>query len=203
MLSFLLSFSKGIDDVSTLVGKLARWLTLFMVLVGVFNVVTRYVGRAIGVSLGGTFYISLQTYAYDLVFLLGAAYIFLQDGHVRVDIIYGSLPKRGRAIIDVIGNLLFLIPFSIMGIYFAMPYVAKSWEQQEVNLSAGKILVYPIKTAIVVAFAMLLAQAVSELIKHSAFLAGHQHSRSIHARPDRELPVVQVDDPPVAEAGAG
>lgn len=204
MLGLLLSFSKGIDDVSTLVGKFARWLTLIMVLIGVFNVVTRYVGRSIGVSLGGTFYISLQTYAYDLVFLLGASYIFLKDGHVRVDILYGSLPKRGRAVIDVIGNLFFLIPFAIMGIYFAAPYVAKSWEQREVNLSAGRILVYPIKTVIVVAFAMLLAQAVSELIKHIAFLRGHPHSRSIHARPDPELPVAMLDEPAAGtEAEAG
>ena len=203
MLGFLLSVSKGIDDVSTLVGRIARWLTLIMVLIGVFNVVTRYVGRSIGVSLGGTFYIALQTYAYDLVFLLGAAYIFLKDGHVRVDILYGSLPKRGRAIIDVVGNLFFLIPFSIMGLHFAGPYVAKSWEQGEVNLSAGGILVYPIKTAIVVAFAMLLAQAVSELIKHIAFLSGHPHSRSIHASPDVPPPVASVDGavPPGAEAG--
>jgi len=192
VLTFLLSISKGVDAVSTLVGKLARWLTLIMVLIGVFNVVTRYVGRSIGVSLGGTFYISMQTYAYDLVFLLGAAYIFLKDGHVRVDILYGSLSKRARAWIDVTGNLLFLIPFSLMGLYFAGPYVAKSWQQQEVNLSAGGILVYPIKTVIVIAFAMLLAQAVSEVIKHLAFLSGHPHSRSLHAAPDPKLPVAEV-----------
>jgi TRAP-type mannitol/chloroaromatic compound transport system permease small subunit len=195
VLSFLLSLSKGIDDVTTLVGRVARWLTLFMVLVGVFNVVTRYVGRSIGVSLGGTFYIALQTYAYDLVFLLGAAYIFRKDGHVRVDILYSSLSPRVRAWIDVFGNLVFLIPFAIMGIYFAAPYVASSWRQQEINLSAGGILVYPIKTVIVVAFALLLLQAISELIKHLAYLRGHPHSRSIHARPERDAP------PPVAAGG--
>jgi TRAP-type mannitol/chloroaromatic compound transport system permease small subunit len=195
VLGFLLSLSKGIDDVTTLVGRVARWLTLFMVLVGVFNVVTRYVGRSIGVSLGGTFYIAVQTYAYDLVFLLGAAYIFRKDGHVRVDILYSSLSPRVRAWIDVFGNLVFLIPFSIMGIYFAAPYVATSWRQQEINLSAGGILVYPIKTVIVVAFALLLLQAISELVKHVAYLRGHPHSRSIHARPEREAPA------PVATGG--
>jgi TRAP-type mannitol/chloroaromatic compound transport system permease small subunit len=188
VLGFLLSLSKGIDDVTTLVGRVARWLTLFMVLVGVFNVVTRYVGRSIGVSLGGTFYIAVQTYAYDLVFLLGAAYIFRKDGHVRVDILYSSLSRRARAWIDVFGNLVFLIPFSIMGMYFAAPYVATSWRQQEINLSAGGILVYPIKTVIVVAFALLLLQAISELIKHVAYLRGHPHSRSIHARAEKEPP---------------
>lgn len=183
MLGFFLSISKGVDDVTTAFGRFARWLTVLMVLVGVFNVVTRYVGRSLGVSLGGTFYIALQTYMYDLVFLLGAAYVFRTDGHVRVDIIYSALSHRARAWIDVIGNLLFLIPFSVMGIYFAAPYVATSWRQQEINLSAGGILVYPIKTAIVVAFALLLLQSLSEIVKHVAFLAGHPHSRSIHVVP--------------------
>jgi len=192
VLSFLLSVSKGIDDVTEFVGRFARWLTLFMVLVGVFNVVTRYVGRSIGVSLGGTFYIAVQTYAYDLVFLLGASYVFRKDGHVRVDILYSSLSRRVRAWIDVFGNLVFLIPFSIMGMFFAAPYVATSWRQQEINLSAGGILVYPIKTAIIVAFALLLVQSLSELIKHVAFLSGHPHSRSIHARPRPEVPASSV-----------
>lgn len=195
MLGFFLSISKGVDDVTTAFGRFARWLTLLMVLVGVFNVVTRYVGRSLGVSLGGTFYIALQTYMYDLVFLLGAAYVFRKDGHVRVDIIYSALSRRTRAWIDVIGNVLFLMPFAVMGIYFADPYVAHSWRQQEINLSAGGILVYPIKTVIVVAFGLLLLQSISELIKHVAFLAGHPHSRCVHARSDPASSAPSVPGP--------
>lgn len=181
---FLLSLSRGIDDVTTLIGRIAWWLTLVMVLIGVTNVVTRYVGRTVGVALGGTEYIVLQTYAYNLVFLLGAAYVFRNDGHVRVDIIYGSLSRRARAWIDIAGTLAFLIPFSLMGLFLSDGYVATSWRQHEVNLNAGGIPIYPIKTVILVAFALLLAQALSELIKNAAFLAGHPHSRSMHDVPE-------------------
>lgn len=177
---FLLSLSKGIDDVTTLIGKVTWWLTLVMVLIGVTNVVTRYVGRTIGVSLGGTEYIVLQTYAYNLVFLLGAAYVLRMDGHVRVDIVFSALSYRARAWVDVFGTLVFLIPFSLMGLYLSNRYVETSWRQREVNFNAGGIPIYPIKTVIVIAFALLLAQAISELIKNGAFLAGRPHSRSLY-----------------------
>ena len=170
-MTFLLGLSKLIDALTTKLGQVMWWLTLVMVLIGFFNVVTRYVGRALGISLGGTLYIALQTYAYDLVFLLGAAYVFRVDAHVRVDVIYSSLKRRTRALIDVFGILFFLFPFSYMGIYFSRSYVANSWRQLEVNRNAGNIPVYPIKTMIIVAFALLILQGVSELIKNIAFFA--------------------------------
>jgi len=80
----------------------------------------------------------------------------------------------------VFGTLMFLIPFSLMGLYLSNRYVETSWRQREVNFNAGGIPIYPIKTVIVIAFALLLAQAISELIKNAAFLAGTPHSRSLH-----------------------
>lgn len=179
-MKFLLAVSRGIDVVTTAVGKIAWWAVLAMVLIGTFNVVTRYAGRALGVSLGGTLYIVLQTYAYDFVFLLGAAYVFRKDAHVRVDIIFSNFSRRGKAIVDVLGVLLFLLPFSFMGIYFAQRYVSTSWRQGEINLNAGGIAVYPAKTMILIAFGLLLVQGLSELVKNVAFLKGHRGSGSTH-----------------------
>lgn len=180
-MKFFLSVSRGIDSVTTAVGKVAWWVTLAMVLIGVFNVVTRYVGRSLGVSLGGTLYIVLQTYAYDFIFLLGAAYVFRANAHVRVDIIYTKLSARAKALVDIFGVLVFLIPFSLMGLYFGQRYVSTSWQQGEVNLNAGAIPIYPAKTMILMAFGLLVAQGVSELIKNIAFIRGHSDSGSIHA----------------------
>lgn len=165
------------------------WLTLFMVAVGVINVVTRYIGRAIGMRLGGTIYIALQIYAFDLIFLLGAAYLLRVDGHVRIDLIYSNLSRRGRAWVDIFGTLVFLFPLCYMGIVLSRPYVANSWRQMEINRNAGNIPVYPIKTAIIVAFALLAIQGLSELIKNIAFLSGHPNSGSLHAK----APISEVD----------
>lgn len=180
-MNVLLGLSRGIDWLTTKIGQVMWWLTLAMVLIGFFNVVTRYVGRTLGVSLGGTLYIALQTDAYNLVFLLGAAYVFRSDAHVRVDIIYSTLSRRARAAIDIFGTLFFLFPFCYMGIYFSRSYVANSWRQHEINRNAGNLPVYPIKTVIIIAFALLILQGVSEIIKNIAFLSGRPDSRSIHA----------------------
>lgn len=178
----LLKLSRLIDWTTTKIGQGMWWVSLFMVAVGVINVVTRYVGRAIGMRLGGTIYIALQNYAFSLIFLLGAAYLLRADGHVRIDLIYSNVSRRARAMIDIFGTLFFLFPLCYMGITLSRPYVAASWRQLEVNRNAGNLPVYPIKTAIIVAFALLALQGASELIKNIAFLAGHPNSGSIHAR---------------------
>ena len=181
-MKFLLAVSRGIDAVTTVVGRVAWWMTLLMILIGLLNVVTRYLGRGLGISLGGTQYIVWQTYAYDFVFLMAAAYVLRLDAHVRVDILFSTLSPRAKAIVDVVGTLLFLFPFSYMGLFFAQRYVSTAWRQMEVNLSAGGVPVYPAKTLIIVAFGLLIVQGLSELIKNVAFLAGHSASGSVHER---------------------
>jgi len=191
-LKFFLSVARGIDAFTTLIGKLMWWLTLFMVLVGAYNVITRYaytqiqsvVGENIAEKLSGNVYLELQTYSYDLVFLLGAAFVLHADGHVRVDIIYSNLRARAKAIIDILGTWLFLVPFASMGIYFSHRYVAASWRAHEMSPNPGGLARYPIKTVIIIAFALLIAQGISETIKNVVFLRGHPDSGSIHAGGD-------------------
>lgn len=172
-MGFLLGVSRGIDALTTAIGRLMFWVTLIMVLIGALNVVTRYVGRERGISLGGTLYIALQTYAYNLIFLLGAAYVFNRDGHVRVDILYANYSPRTKAWIDILGTLFFLFPFCALGLFLSWGYVLRSWQQGEVNINAGGLPVYPIKTVILLAFGLLILQGVSEIIKRAALLRGH------------------------------
>ncbi len=164
------------------------WLTLFMVLIGAFNVITRYAydfiartfGDSVAQQLSSNVYLELQTYAYNLIFLLGAAYVLNQNAHVRVDILFTQFSPKVRAWVDVLGGVLFLIPFSIMGIYFSQSYVARSWRQLEMSPNPGGLPRYPIKTVIIIAFALLILQGVSEIIKNVAFIRGREDSGSIH-----------------------
>lgn len=194
-MNVLLALARGIDAVTGFIGRISWWTTLAMIAIGVFNVVTRYLGRSLGVSLGGTTYIALQTYAYDFVFLMAAGYVLRQDGHVRVDILFSSLGRRARAWIDVFGTLAFLLPFCWLGIRFSLRYVASSWRQGEVNLLAGGLPVYPIKTLIPIAFGLLALQGLSELIHNVAFLRGRDDSGSVHAIPDEEDPTIDRSVP--------
>lgn len=191
-MKFFLAVSQGIDAATTLIGKLMWWLTLFMVVIGAYNVVTRYAfdqiawlfGRRAAEVLSGNLYLELQTYSYDLVFLLGAAYVLRTDSHVRVDIIFSRLVPRARAWIDIIATFLFLFPFCWLGIYFSQSYVARSWRQLEISPNPGGLPRYPLKTVIIIMFALLAVQGISELIKNIAFLRGHPDSRSVHQQPE-------------------
>lgn len=188
-MTFLLSVSRGIDAVTQLLGRVAWWMSLAMVLLGAENVIARYgygfiyrtFGEDVARALSNNTYFELQTLAYNIVFLIGAAYVFQVDGHVRVDILFSRLRARSRAWIDIVGIVLFLWPFCVLTIYFSERYVANSWRALEISPNAGGLARYPIKTLIVVAFALLMVQGLSQLIKHAAYLRGRPDSRSIYA----------------------
>lgn len=167
-----LGVSRTIDGFLRLVAQGMYWLTLLMVLLGAYNVVTRYVGRAIGVTLGGGVYTTMQTYLFDLIFLLAAGFVLNQGGHVRVDILYTRLSERGKAWVDIFGTVFLLMPFCYMGFVLSLPYVRRSWQHMEVDVNAGGLPIYLIKTVIPIAFALLMLQGVSELIKSIALLRG-------------------------------
>ncbi|MBI4545450.1 MAG: TRAP transporter small permease subunit [Gemmatimonadetes bacterium] len=136
-----------------------------MVAVGTFNALARYATRLTGVSLASNAYIDLQWYLFSLIFLLGAAYGLKHDVHVRVDVVYSRLSGRQRAWVDVLGTVLFLLPFCLLMLWTAWPAVRNSWAIREGSPDPGGLPRYPIKTLILVSFALLFLQGVSQLIK--------------------------------------
>ncbi len=167
-----LAVSRRIDKLSTWIGKGAGWMALAMVLIGAYNAVVRYLGLFVGSGLSANVYIELQWYLFSLVFLLGAAYTLRRGAHVRVDVLYGRLSPRGKAWVDLAGTILFLIPFCIFSLVVCWPSVRNSWAVREGSPDPGGLARYPIKAVILVAFGLLLLQAISELIKRVAFLRG-------------------------------
>ncbi|MEM8961587.1 MAG: TRAP transporter small permease subunit [Acidobacteriota bacterium] len=161
-----LRWAAAVDRLSERLGALVGWLTLGMVLIGAFNAIARYVGRFIGHNLSSNLFIELQWYLFSVVFLLGASYALRRSAHVRVDVLYGRLSRRARAWIDILGTVLFLLPFCITGIFLSWPTVRNSWAVREVSPDPGGLARYPIKTLILVAFALLVLQGLAELVKH-------------------------------------
>jgi len=164
--------SRAIDVLNDCIGRVSAWLCLLMVVIGAFNAVARYVGRYFGTNLSSNAYFELQWYLFSLLFLFGAAYTLRHNGHVRVDVLYGALSPRRRAWINLLGTLLFLIPFSLLTIYLSWDWMLNSWRQMETSPDPGGLARYPIKTMIPLAFALLLLQGISEAIKQIAVLRG-------------------------------
>jgi TRAP-type mannitol/chloroaromatic compound transport system permease small subunit len=179
-LEILLKISKIIDAVTELVGRFTSWLVLVMIILGVWNVIGRYLGRLIGSNLTSNAYIEAQWYIFDLVFLLGAGYALKHNEHVRVDIFYSNWPGRRKALADLIGTIFFLIPFCIMVIVFSWETIVASWQIQEVSPDPGGLPRYPIKAMIIVAFAMLIVQGISQAIKNWAILQGRIEPQEEH-----------------------
>ncbi|MEA5553969.1 TRAP transporter small permease subunit [Anabaena cylindrica UHCC 0172] len=166
----LLKISKFIDACTERIGRLTSWLVLVMVILGVWNVAGRYIGRLIGSNLTSNAYIEAQWYIFDIVFLLGAAYTLKHNEHVRVDIFYSNWQGKRKALADLVGTVFFLIPFCMMVIIFSWDSIIASWQILEISPDPGGLPRYPIKAMIIVAFVLLILQGISQAIKNVAIL---------------------------------
>lgn len=153
-----------IDALNERIGALVAWLVLAMVAVAAWNAVARYLGRWMGTNLSSNAYLEAQWYLFSLVFLLGAAYTLRHDEHVRVDVLYSRLSLRSRAWIDLVGTLVFLLPFSVFCLWVSWPSVRNSWSVLEGSSDPGGLPRYPIKTMILVAFVLLILQGIAQAV---------------------------------------
>ncbi|MHB1327271.1 MAG: TRAP transporter small permease subunit [Gemmatimonadales bacterium] len=162
-----------IDRFNERVGQTVAWLALVMVLLGAFNAVGRYTGRFIGINLSSNLYLELQWYLFSLLFLLGGAWALREDAHVRVDVVYARFSTRTRGWINFVGMLTLLIPFCVFAFWSSIPAVRNSWAVREASPDPGGLPRYHLKTVILVAFALLIIQGISEAIK--AYAATRRH----------------------------
>lgn len=168
-----LSLQRGIDRVAGW-GKVVSWVAVLATLaVGVVNVVLRYTGSLMGRSLTSNGLVEAQYYLYSVIFLLGFAYVLRDQVNVRVDFWFADQPPRRKAWIDLVGHLVALLPFAVMGAWISIDPVAFSWRVGETSPDPGGLPRAPIKTLILVGLVMLAVQAVAEVIRLVAFLRGH------------------------------
>jgi TRAP-type mannitol/chloroaromatic compound transport system permease small subunit len=161
----LLRLAAAIDGLNDRIGRFAAWLVVVMLILGSFNAIARYAGRFIGRSFSSNAYLEAQWYLFSLMFLLAAAWVLKEDAHVRVDVLYGRLSERGRAWTNLLGGLILLLPFCAFALWASIPSVRNSWAARETSPDPGGLLRYPLKTFILVCFALLLLQGIAELIK--------------------------------------
>jgi TRAP-type mannitol/chloroaromatic compound transport system permease small subunit len=139
------------------IGRAVSWLTLVMVVLTFAIVVLRY-----GLNQGWIWLQESVTYLHAMVFMMAAAWAFQADEHVRVDIFYRDRSPHDKAWVNLLGTLIFLLPFSIFLLIIAWDYVAASWSAMESSREAGGLpLVYLLKSLILVLPALLLIQSYS------------------------------------------
>ena len=162
----LLSIQEKIDTFNESIGKLTAWLTAILVLLVCYDVVTRYFLNETRVWI-----MELEWHLFALIFLFGAAYALQKDKHVRVDVFYANFSIKDKAWVNLLGALLFLIPWCCIVIYWTFDYAQLSYAVNESSPDPGGLPArYVIKFAIPVGISLLLLQGISSVIKNIAVL---------------------------------
>ena len=160
---------RRIEAVNEHLGRALAWLTLAMVLIQFTVVLLRYV-----FSIG---FIPLQEsvwYLHGVIFMLGAGYTLRHDGHVRVDIFYREAAPKVKAIINLLGVTLFLLPVCVLIWWLSWSYVTNSWLIFEGSAEvSGLPFIFLLKTVILVFVVVLVLQGVALLLRACLALADY------------------------------
>jgi len=156
------------DRVSEGIGRLTSWLTIVMVVMTGIVVLMRYAFDA-----GFIWMQESVTWMHAAVFMLGAAYTLRHEEHVRVDIFYRNMSPQRKAIVDLAGVVLFLLPLCGFLAYSAYDFAAVSWSMREISREPGG-LPYPaiplLKSIVMIMPVTLALQGVSMMLRSLAIL---------------------------------
>jgi TRAP-type mannitol/chloroaromatic compound transport system permease small subunit len=165
VLKALLPATRAIDATTVWVGKRIAWLILVAVVVSAVNATIRKL-----FDMSSNSWLELQWVLFSMVFLLCSPWTLLANEHIRIDIVNQKLPKWLRNTIDVIGHAFFLLPWTIIMVIVAYPFFTRSYLIHEQSQNAGGLPQWPSKGLVLLGFAFLLVQGISELIKRIAIM---------------------------------
>ena len=165
VLNALLPLTRAIDRLNSWIGKHLAWLILAAVIVSSVNAVVRKV-----FDTSSNAWLELQWVLFSIVFLMCSPWTLLHNEHIRIDIVNNLLPKQLRNTIDVVGHALFLLPWCLIMVITSVPFFWRSWSIDEQSGNAGGLPQWPAKSLLMIGFALLLLQALSELTKRLAIM---------------------------------
>ena len=166
------NLSQLIDSANAFLGKTIAYCTMAMAIIMFAIVVLRY-----GFNMGWVAMQESVTYLHAAVFLLGSAFTYQQQGHVRVDVFYRRLSPKKQNIVDLIGCVLFMLPFSLYITVICWDYVMESWQLLESSREPGGLpFIYILKSFLLIFSISMTLQADSEILKHIIKLSGHSDS---------------------------
>lgn len=156
-MKFLQQYIRVVDRLNETIGRGVVWLSSFLVLVVCYDVFTRYILKTSSVAVQ-----ELEWHIFAVLFLIAAAYSLKHDRHVRVDVFYLKFSERGKAWVDFLGSLVFLVPLCIVAILASQQFVLNSFRIGEISPDPGGLPArYLLKAAIPLGFFLLLLQALS------------------------------------------
>ena len=197
-----LAFTRLVDELNRKIGLIAIWLVLLCSALAAINAFVSYgitglvtlsrMSPTMDAIFGGFLrwytnnsngFLEAQVYMFCALVMLGSPWVLKLNEHVRVDLLYGSVSERTRTWIDLLGGLFFLLPFCLIMLWLSAPYFVKTWVNGEVSSNAGGLPLWPFTIWIPIGFALLLLQAIAEMIKCIAALGGNYHREFAYEKP--------------------
>lgn len=163
-----LALSRLIDRCNEWIGKTAGYAILLSILISAGNAII----RKIAPQHSSNAWLEAQWYLFGAAFMLAAAYTLKQNEHIRIDLLYGTLKRKTQHWIDLLGHLLFLLPFCLLMVFYLWPYTLKSFRSGEMSTNSGGLIIWPAKAILLAGFILLTLQAISEIIKKIAVMRG-------------------------------
>ena len=174
-----------INKISGAVGWLAGWLCVVMIGVVFTDVITRYFFHGGSIAMQ-----ELEWHLFAAIFLLGAAYVVREDANVRADIIYARLQPRHKAIIDICGYIIFVIPMCTLILYSSWDFVSYSYQLQEVSSDPGGLPYrFAFKALLPIGYGLVLFQSLAEILRNIRLLMNqHPPALTDYAAPQQNNP---------------
>ena len=169
----MLSLTNILDAITSFFGKLGAWCGLILVFVVVYDVISRYAGVPKPFGLNSTQIQESEYWLHAILFSLMLGYAYLRQAHVRIDLVRERLGIRKKYLLEMLGCLVFLIPYSMVGMYYTTTYTYASYLEDEVSKSViGLSNIWLLKATMPIMFALLFIAGTSQLIKAAMGFAG-------------------------------
>jgi TRAP-type mannitol/chloroaromatic compound transport system permease small subunit len=169
--------------VGALPGLLASWLVLIITIAVLVSVIGNMYRMGTFVSWGADLPVlgreltmtgvsELQWHLFAVMVMLGGAYALAEDRHVRVDLVYAGLSERGRATVDILGDLLFLLPFMGFTFWLSLNFVGMAYRSGEASDYGGLVDRYLVKSIIPIGCALLCVVGLGRILRNLGRLIG-------------------------------
>ena len=179
---FLSALVQAIDWLNERIGRAVAWLCVLMVINVFLVVVLRY-----AFSVGWVWMQELYVWTHATIFLLGAGYTLLHDGHVRIDLIYREASIKYKSIINILGSLFLGLPLLYVIFVSSLPLITRDWENLEKSAEAGGLPGLFLFKSVIAVFGILFGlQILALLLRNIESLMGIDDTPKYHDAEDEE-----------------
>ena len=166
MLKLLLKISEFLEKIVTSFGKVGSWLAIPLISIIIFDIITRRF-----FVLGSTKLQEMEWHLHTSLFLLVLGYAYLKDAHVRIEVVREKYSVKVKAVLETLGIMIFLIPYTLLVIYFGIDFVQRSFSMSEVSSAlTGLSHRWIIKAFIPIGMVLLFLAGFSLLLKNLIYI---------------------------------